>query len=504
MDDILNVLVVEDEKPIREDLALFPWDECGAILIGEAANGREALEACEDVVPDVIVTDITMPYMDGLQLMEEVGQRHPDAVFIILSCHEDFEYAQKALRLGAVDYVTKVAMQDEDLKLAVDKARERLQTKRKIKASEWREEYWDRTSKIRAFLAGKEELPGFVKLPARLAAVQFVSQKTDATFANRYCQSFLEREKEPVWFSPGGMRYVRMIQNEDEAGARSFVVDLVKSLQDRADEAMPYLGGDVRFFGSVTAWIENENDLRSAVDLLDTHRGSSFYDEQQLVFAESAEAPATFDDTLRDKLTIELQLAEKSTADLISYLRNGFIAWGRKRRVNPDQLKSMLISRREGWKGRFISDAGDDRFWMRLSGVSSLGEFAQLLCGEMADSNRLDSKESAMRQELISARRIIRDEYAESLTLTSVADRVGLSPSYLSRLFSNETGRTFKDFLTEVRMAKAMELLRRPGMKVYEVAEAVGVPSYRHFSSIFRGMTGLRPKDFQRGGSYEN
>ena len=63
-DDILNVLIVEDEKPIREDLMLFPWDECGALLVGEAANGEQALESCRDQVPDVIVTDITMPHMD--------------------------------------------------------------------------------------------------------------------------------------------------------------------------------------------------------------------------------------------------------------------------------------------------------------------------------------------------------------------------------------------------------------------------------------------------------
>ena len=503
MDDILSVLIVEDEKPIREDLSLFPWDECGAILIGEAANGMEALGACDDVVPDVIVTDITMPHMSGLELIEKVRQRYPDSVFIVLTCHEDFEYAQKALRLGAVDYVTKAAMRDEDLKLAVDKARERLQTRRKIKASEWREEYWDRTSKIRAFLAGKENMPEFVSLPARLVAVHFVSQRTDATYANRYCQGYLEREKEPVWFSPGGMRFVRLVAVEDGEEARGFVVDLVRSLQDGAEDAMPYLGGDVRFFGSVTFWVESEEELSKAFEMLDTHRDSAFYDEQQLVFSGTQPGPAVFDDALRNRLALVLQLAEKSAGDLVRYLRNGFVAWGRKHRVSPDQLKSMLISRRESWKGRFIGDVGDDRFWMRLSGVSSLSEFAHLLCGEFEDTDRENAREAALRQELVAARRIIRTEYPRSLTLTMVAGRVGLSPTYLSRLFSSQTGRTFKDYLTEVRMAKAMELLRTPGIKVYEVAEAVGVPSYRHFSSIFRGMTGLRPKDFQKGGLYE-
>ncbi len=281
MDDILNVLIVEDEKPIREDLALFPWVECGAILIGEAANGREALESCGDVVPDVIVTDITMPHMDGLELMEQVQGRYPDTEFIVLTCHEDFEYAQKALRLGAVDYVTKFAMRDKDLKQAFDQARDRLHLKKRLKESVWREQYWDRTSRSRAFMGGNETVPGFIPLPSRLVATHYICQRTDAIFANRYCLSYLEREKEPVWFSPGGMRYIRLLPNEDESTVSSLVTGLIRDLQEQAEHAMPYLGGEVRFFGSFSPMMDSQEQLKAAVELLDVFRDHAFYEERQ-------------------------------------------------------------------------------------------------------------------------------------------------------------------------------------------------------------------------------
>ncbi len=504
MDDILSVLIVEDEQPIREDLALYPWDESGAILVGEAANGREALEACDDVVPDVIVTDITMPRMNGIELMERVRERHPETVFIVLTCHEDFEYAQKALRLGAIDYVTKVAMRDEDLKLALDKARERVCAGKRLKASAWREAYWDRTSRFRAFLAGIDPLPEFIHLPSRLAVIHFVCQRIDATFANRYCQLRLERCGEPVWFSPGGMRCVLPVAEESDEAMRRRLVEIVRGLQENAESSMPYLGGEVRFFGSYSTWIDSDQRLAAEITSLDVVRDHAFYDEQQLVFAGNCAPFPPLDDVLRDGLELELRIAERSLHRLSNYLKNGLVIWGRKHRVKPDHLKSALISRRDGWKRRYAADAQDERFWTRLSGVSRLSELAHLLSREIEEGAGCTEREQCLRQEVVAARRIVREEYAESPTLTSVAERVGLSASYLSRLFSSETGRTFKDYLTEVRIAQAMELLRTPGIKVYEVAEAVGVPSYRHFSSMFRAMTGQRPKDYQKGEVHED
>ena len=119
----LSVLIVDDEIPLRQELRIFPWEKCDAVLIGEASNGLEALQLCEDCTPDVVITDITMPIMDGITLIRELRKRYPAIQIILLTCHSDFHYVQEALRLGALEYILKVSMEDEELRQAMDKVR---------------------------------------------------------------------------------------------------------------------------------------------------------------------------------------------------------------------------------------------------------------------------------------------------------------------------------------------------------------------------------------------
>lgn len=119
----LKVLVVDDELPLRQELRLFPWTEHGFELAGEAENGRAALDLCRRLKPDVVIADITMPVMSGLELLRALQEELPAAKVILLTCHSDFEYAREALRLGAVEYLLKVTMDPEELSGALAKAK---------------------------------------------------------------------------------------------------------------------------------------------------------------------------------------------------------------------------------------------------------------------------------------------------------------------------------------------------------------------------------------------
>ncbi|MBW7461275.1 AraC family transcriptional regulator, partial [Paenibacillus sepulcri] len=103
------------------------------------------------------------------------------------------------------------------------------------------------------------------------------------------------------------------------------------------------------------------------------------------------------------------------------------------------------------------------------------------------------------RKEVLLAMELMARDLAEPLTLTSVAAEVGLSSFYLSRLFKEETGEAFNDYLTRLRIDQAIRLLKTTTLKVYEVAERVGIPSYRYFSVVFRGITGVSPTEFKKG-----
>lgn len=500
---ILNVLIVEDEEPIREDLALFPWDECGALLTGEAGNGREALEYCRDTWPDIVVTDITMPELDGLSLMKEVKAIRPSTQFVILTCHADFNYAQQALRLGAADYVVKAGMKDSDLKRAIDKAREALTAGRQSRRSLWRDRYWAKTAEIREFLGDGRSTEVTSELPGRLVALHCVTQRTDAIFVSRYILHQMEREEAGRWFSPGGNRYARIEREGNEETVKQKMLDRVTALQAGVAENLPYLSGEVRIFASVSEVLMAAEELVAAIRYLDTYRDHAFYEERLRVVVGEVPEAAEVTDSQWDALELELRQAERSARDLADFLGSKFLVWAQKTHIKQDQLKSMLVSRRESWKRQFEVRGTDESFWTRLSGVANLRQLASLAVGDIAAGRDEGHEKCEMRPELREARKIITREYRNPLTLDSVAERVGWSPSYLSRVFSQETGKTFKEHLTETRVARAMDVLRQPGVKVYEVAEQVGFPSYRQFSVVFKGLTGLRPKEFQKGEGHE-
>jgi two-component system response regulator YesN len=130
MEDKLKVLIVDDELPVREELAAFDWKSHGAELAGVCENGEEALAFCEDTPVDLVISDITMPSMDGISLFSSLRRSYSHIQLIVLTCHKNFDYAQRMIRLGVLDYLIKVSMKDEDLARLLDKARRAIEQDR--------------------------------------------------------------------------------------------------------------------------------------------------------------------------------------------------------------------------------------------------------------------------------------------------------------------------------------------------------------------------------------
>ena len=123
---MLKVLVVEDEEMIRKGIVLaVDWTALDCVVVGEASNGEEALEAVERYAPSLIITDLKMPKMDGIEMLEQLRARGNQAYVIILTAYDSFSYAQSAIRLGAVDFLLK-PFHDGELEQAVTKLRQRM------------------------------------------------------------------------------------------------------------------------------------------------------------------------------------------------------------------------------------------------------------------------------------------------------------------------------------------------------------------------------------------
>ncbi|GAA3408964.1 response regulator [Paenibacillus hodogayensis] len=121
-----KVVIADDEVPIRQSLRMFPWDRHGFELAGEARHGQEALDLCSGIKHGIVVTDIVMPVMDGLRMTRLLKERQPDFQVILLTCHSEFDYAREALALGAIQYLLKGTLRDQELLEALNKAKARL------------------------------------------------------------------------------------------------------------------------------------------------------------------------------------------------------------------------------------------------------------------------------------------------------------------------------------------------------------------------------------------
>ena len=137
----VKVIIVDDELPIRESLKMFPWEKYGYYLVGEAKNGFEALELCINVMPDIVLTDIVMPNMNGLDFIRNLKTINPLAQIILITMYDEFEYAVEALRLGAKEYLLKGVYTEQDLVDALNRAKNDLNLVKHINNKKYNLDY---------------------------------------------------------------------------------------------------------------------------------------------------------------------------------------------------------------------------------------------------------------------------------------------------------------------------------------------------------------------------
>lgn len=506
----LNVLIVDDEVPLRQELRLFPWESCGAVLIGEAGNGEEALQMCEVRTPDVVVTDITMPIMDGITLIRELRHRYPAIQIILLTCHSDFHYVQEALRLGALEYLLKVSMEEEEMKQALIKVSEAIDKERRSRENKKSERRQLQAASFGKLLHGHELSSADWKLVGLDGAVPYLLARLiidapDASYISarqRMEQTLNDREElDPkwlTWLSTGEKEYFILVAaQQSEAHTVESLSGVVHALtvimKEYAELPEPF----VTVHAVVSKPFTSQEEL--AYSLADTSewKDALFYDsspESGVLFGNPL--PLT---ELTDKQTKEmnelLRMASRSAELLKDCLQGEFPEWCAARRIQPQQLKQRMLNWQLEWLKVHEGAELDSRAITQLMGAQSLKQMIACLVHNISVT---ESGGTCSRIEIRSAITWIQANMKQPISLPIIAEQVGLSPHYVSRLFREETGDTVNQYITRLRMEKAVELLKQTNKKVYEIAEEVGIPSYRYFTVTFRNWTGVSPTDYKR------
>ena len=532
----LTVLIVDDELPLREELRLFDWQDCCAELIGEAENGEEALELCRRLAPDVVITDITMPVMDGMDLFRRIKQEFPLTQVVLLTCHTDFAYAKEALKLGALEYLIKVSLLDSELQQVLDKAREAIQRERNYMRSELDRQRWELTRLLTSI--GKEpEREGIreacgavlrswqVPFPVGILRLHVHVRAQEALFAHRELQALLsewESNWAPGtlfrrWIAVGPHDYMLMERREADQVKGQQALSLLeqaggwmRNLQSALDARISYLRQRAGLYAAAGTYVGAAADLSEALEQTKLPEAAFFYDGEGTVYAadalyrrytaaekgrvSEAEAKAR---TELEKQTELLRQAESSRESLAQYCRKDLFEWAVRFRPDPNALKAWLLSNLKLWKGH-RDPLRRQEAAASFQAARTLAELISLIVREIEEQ---DGERPKQRKEVAMAMRLVSEHIAEPITLTWMADRVGLSSFYLSRLFREEVGESFNEYVTRIRIDKAIELLQTTSLKVYEVAEQIGIPSYRYFSVLFRNRTGVSPTEYKKGGA---
>jgi two-component system response regulator YesN len=506
---LLKVLIIDDEMPIRQRLRLYDWDACGAVVVDEAENGEIALDLCSKWLPDIVLTDIVMPVMNGLDFIRVASQAFPEMKFILLSMHSDFDYVRQALKLGAVDYLVKLSLNQQEIEQTIAKAREELEsvhslrehqqeTKRKRYSQLFRQMIGssesDNSSLMHElFQSQSQSLRTFY--PLRFIRL-FVQTKHEDQFAVdqevRGILTEMERTATALngevltWFPIHlGDYFIYTPQENSLEAIVSYTEQFVSSIECLIGQRLSFLSGDAHAFGIVSASIQQHEQFREVFRDTFYWFHEFFYQPESSVFVGEHTPMLMINSTLSARMKSHLLRYFSNAASFVQYLRTDYIQWATEVRANPNELKLFMIKFLQDWG---ITETGT------LEPSISLQELVSNMIYLLEQNNKANT-----RSEVWMAKEIIDKRLGESIMLTMVAEEVGLSSDYLSKLFHEQLGESFKDYVTRCRIERAAQLLKNSSMKVYEIAESVGFPNYRYFCSLFRKITGLSPTDFKKG-----
>lgn len=519
-----QVFFVEDEAVTREGIRdNVDWKANGFEFCGEASDGEMALPLLQTTRPDVLITDIKMPFMDGLQLCKIVRERMPWMKIIILSGHDEFEYAQKAIEMGVTEYLLKpVTVQNIHhslQKIAVQLDRERKEQKDleqlHKQVAENREALSERLllKLVIGAISSTDAIEQGQHLGLDLIARCYLVVILKAEIDDRSEQFDYDEYRQVQEIVAG-----RVANNPDIFLLKKDWEELVlvmkggtpEYLEEERDLLLSLIKQDVKrtryhlTMGAGTPKRRIADIYHSFVEALATIQNASNADKSGAnLVVEKAELLKI------DKVAVENYLSSGVKDDfdeffdeyicplgdtaLKSYLIKNYIV------VDVIIATAKLIREWGGDIDRVIPELNSiETILTSIKTIENLREqVGKILVGALAfrDTRAFPQHAGLIRQ----AKNYIDQRYMEAdLSLNDIAILINLSSSHFSTVFAQETSQTFKDYLTEVRIQKAKELLRTTALRSSEIAYQVGYNDPHYFSFAFKKNTGFSPSEFRR------
>ncbi|MGW9530069.1 response regulator transcription factor [Paenibacillus terrae] len=533
-----KIAIIDDERQVLKGMKrAIPWDELGAEWVGEASNGEDGLEMIRSVRPDIVITDLYMPVMSGLDMMEQLRKEGFQGKIIILSGYSDFEHARQALRFQVSDYVSK-PISLPTLKSILSELIQELEEEKEKRVRQWELEFkmtlyepfvekeWVRSAAVgtldHAYKDSTRLPPSYLFWQERKhvtvgielirderARCLSVSDWNLFRFAvsNIACEVARKLYPDMEYTELHSTRALLIIH--PGPGHLEQLEDKLEELGIRLNDS---IGGYLKLVtrigigGVKDTWTKLSDSTEEAFRAMDQRALQVASAHEVYMYQENSsnepENVALFPVKFSYKLATAMKASQQAEAHQLVL---DYITEMKKQEGLSQGYVQMLGSELWGIITYSLYESGfvlDDLFTndQIAKEISSLIVPDQLLRWLMDKITKICSSRqwkgsSKHRQVVDFMTSYIHEHYAEGLTLAELSDKVFISRNHLSIIFKNITGETFNNYLTRVRIEKARELLMERNMLVYEVAERVGYKNIPYFSTLFKKITGMNPTE---------
>lgn len=521
---MLKLMIVDDEYLIRQYIRnCIDWKKLGYRIVGEFESAASALRAAKETRPDVVLTDICMPEIDGLSFTEKIKECLPDVKVIVVTGHDDFAYAQRGIQVGLDNYLLK-PVNEEELKAVALETKERILADKKQnllfqELADYRKEnetivreYYLRkllemdaeeeilnSPIIHQWIPGNWDffqaaVLGFDDFSQILAGNHI--KKGDSEWLERYLQ--LHAGKRFVWV-PDKFGHMVLICLCSDFMWEPFLEQLEVEWMDTFHFSIAYgIGMEQYSIEDIhESYLLANNRLNCAIAFGDNRYRNNREGQQ----AERRVRPIAFTDLKKLQQYIETD----SPAQMLSLVDKWFEGWKHTNLMDLSYLRLQLLNAvfylylmNHGSTENFQEEYNQHyQKVFQTPTLHFLQEYFVEICKKMM--KRCGENSSARPSRLIYTIKQYMEEHISEpeLSLASAAKVFYLNSSYLSRIFKKETGRSFVEYLTDLRIEKAKLLLKNSDLKIYEIAERVGIDNPNYFGILFKKVEGCSPLEYR-------
>ena len=532
-----KVLLVDDEALIREAISEnIQWEEMGFSFMGACENGRQAMEVIEKEQPDLLLTDINMPFVDGIELTKFVYENYPDTKVIIISGFDEFEYAKNAVKYQVLEYILKPITPMEFLetlsrvKKMFDERNASQRDMKKIRSAyvsnlpvvqgRYLHNLLNGTVDYGKLAEKQEELR--LCLSAGCYNTALVEGDSLEPFTTQYTNvkddlalfAIYNIAAEIVTEENCGV----VFQGIDEKTVILFMENEKEALQKKIRKVIPEIRHAIEEFLKIQVTIAVGKTVMNLEELPDSFAKTKSALEYKFMLGGNQTIEAEEYEEIRNSAkhvdifewasqiatsirTDKIEEMEQKTAHFIEQIKRSYVNKNRSFVYVQNLVLSVmnLLELSSELEEELYSQ--ERTFMKQINECENLDEVEKCLFGTFRYICKLMSnqRDSYGRRQAMLALDYIEKNYGDSsVTLNSVCSALAMSTSYFSSVFKNYTGETFIESLTKKRMEKAKILLQQGKMRTYEIAEAVGYSDAHYFSVAFKKAVGKTPTEYAK------